>query len=283
MAILSAFALSRPLRQRVTANWRDLLPLLGVVVATVLHLVAGAPRPESTRFVALVTVGAACFAYFRAVDEESQRLGLRLMTLSASVLGIYAVAQALGFDFFHYPSESWMYRVVTTLGHRNFTAVFLLVSLFVALDLRETCVQRTSGSAAMERWATIALMPTYLGLLATGARFPILMPAWVGIAGSGSSSPCCSHRRDGSGRGARTLAGSHHVARGDCERPHPNGDVRNQSRPVPGRRRAGARKAVPRTGSRIVSHRIPDGLAGRRGGRSRTSSSCMRIICRRSS
>ena len=176
VAILLAIALSRPLRQRMTDRWRDLLPLLGVVLATVLHLAAGAPRAESTRFVGLVIVGVACFAYWRAMDEESQRLGLRLMTLSASVLGVYAVAQALGFDFFHYPSESWMYRVVTTLGHRNFTAVFLLVSLFVALDLREA----TGGSVAVGRWATVALAPTYVGLLATGARFPILM-ASVGL------------------------------------------------------------------------------------------------------
>src|SRR5688572_24102178 len=174
VAVLAAMALSRPLRQRMADTGRDLLPLLGVVLAAVLHLSAGAPRFESVSFVALAIVGGATFAYFRAADGESQRLGLRLMTVSASLLGVYAIAQAFGFDFFHYPSESWMYRVVTTLGHRGFTAVFLLVSLFVALDLRAAA----NETAAAKRWATIALFLTYLGLLATGSRFPILMASF---------------------------------------------------------------------------------------------------------
>ena len=148
---------------------RELLPLLGVVLAVLLHIGGGAPRAEGMRFVALMIVGGASFVYFRALAEESQRLGLRLMALSGSVLGVYAIAQALGLDFFSYPSESWMYRVVTTLGHRNFTAIFLLVSLFAALDVRE------AGQKAVRRWAGAAVVPTYLGLLATGARFPILL------------------------------------------------------------------------------------------------------------
>ena len=184
VVILTSIVLSRTLRLGMSERWRDLLPLLGVVLATVVHTMAGAPRPESARFLVLVIAGAACFLWFRTVDEKSQELGFRLLTLSASVLGVYALAQALGFDVFHYPSESWMYRVVTTLGHRNFTAVFLLVSLFVALDLRE----RARSSSAVERWATIALVPVYMGLLATGSRFPILF-ASVGLLAAARRSP----------------------------------------------------------------------------------------------
>jgi hypothetical protein len=121
---------------------------------------------ESTRTLALVISGAATYLFFRATGHEGRDRGQLLFALAGSLVALYGLLQAAGIDFLGYSPESWMYRVVTTLGHRNFTAVYLVVSLLVVLDL-----SRRLGSG--HRLILVAICLIYCGLLATGSRVPI--------------------------------------------------------------------------------------------------------------
>ncbi len=116
----------------------------------------------------MIVLGGLTYLYCRALGPEDRDASLGLLVMAGGAIGAYAVLQAAGLDIVPYTTESWMYRVVTTFGHRNFTATFLVVVLFCGLRLHQ---ERGVGAG---RWPAISMGLIYLGLLATGSRFPIL-------------------------------------------------------------------------------------------------------------
>jgi hypothetical protein len=142
---------------------RELWPLAALAALIAGHLAAGSPVAEGSRWLVLVALGAVAYAWGRSLDPGGRERCLTLLESAAAAVGAYAVAQAFGWDVIAYPAESWVYRVVTTFGHRNFTATFLMTAVFASLARREVGPR-----------PRVFLAVAGLGLLATGSRFPIL-------------------------------------------------------------------------------------------------------------
>ena len=166
------FLVSAQSRLAVAATWTETWPLVGLAGLLLWHMGRGAPVAEGSRWLVLVVLGGLTYAYSRGLDRASRDRGLELMVMAGGALGVYAVLQAAGWDVLRYPAESWMYRVVTTFGHRNFTAAFLLATVFAALS-------RADRTGTKNRAFSPFLWPILAGLLATGSRFPIVAAAVV--------------------------------------------------------------------------------------------------------
>ncbi len=163
-----ALLASGALGARMWRHRAEVWPLAALTLLLIVHLARGAPVAETVRWLVLIVLGGVTYLYCRTLGSSGRDTSLRLLVMAGGAIGAYAVLQAVGLDVVPYSAESWMYRVVTTFGHRNFTATFLVVVLFCALQLHQ------DRGNSPGRWPLISTVLIYLGLLATGSRFPIL-------------------------------------------------------------------------------------------------------------